>query len=239
MSLIRQIVGCGACVSLLLLDAACARRVADGGMSATIEPAPRRESVDFAADVLAAARAYSTWKRVSDRANWAPTDCRINPPTGVQVSASADDDTHGRKLYFLFAADAEAYERISFAADEPSRRSPVGQVLVKQSWKPAATEAPQPDPSADSFHRAIPAEYVERDGQWFKTGEPMGLFVMRKYAADTPGTDNGWVYATVSADGAQVLEVGRIASCMRCHETAANDRLYGQPRGRDRAVATP
>jgi hypothetical protein len=43
----------------------------------------------------------------------------------------------------------------------------------------------------------------------------------------TPDTDEGWIYATVSAAG-QVTAAGRVASCMGCHETSAtHERLFG------------
>ena len=42
----------------------------------------------------------------------------------------------------------------------------------------------------------------------------------------TPGTDDGWVYGTVSADGKTVTSAGRVDSCMRCHETR-KDRVFG------------
>ena len=44
---------------------------------------------------------------------------------------------------------------------------------------------------------------------------------------DTPGTDEGWVYGTVTADGKTVTSAGRVASCMKCHVQAKNDRLFG------------
>jgi hypothetical protein len=43
----------------------------------------------------------------------------------------------------------------------------------------------------------------------------------------TPGTDNGWVYGTVTADGKQVTSAGRVKSCMACHQRAPNDRVFG------------
>jgi hypothetical protein len=52
---------------------------------------------------------------------------------------------------------------------------------------------------------------------------------MFKAAEATPDTDDGWVYATVTADG-QVTAAGRVASCMSCHDTAAtHERLFGVP----------
>ena len=53
---------------------------------------------------------------------------------------------------------------------------------------------------------------------------------MVKLDPSTPDTDAGWVYGTVSADGKQVNASGRIASCMKCHQQAKHDRLFGLPK---------
>jgi hypothetical protein len=37
------------------------------------------------------------------------------------------------------------------------------------------------------------------------------------------------VLALVSADGKRVLSAGRIESCMKCHQDAPNDRVFGRP----------
>ena len=49
---------------------------------------------------------------------------------------------------------------------------------------------------------------------------------MMKLDPKTPGADDGWVYGTVSADGKTVTSAGRVASCMKCHETRPT-RLFG------------
>jgi hypothetical protein len=45
----------------------------------------------------------------------------------------------------------------------------------------------------------------------------------------TPGTDLGWVYGTLDADGARVTSSGRVQSCMGCHTQAPSERLFGIP----------
>jgi hypothetical protein len=50
---------------------------------------------------------------------------------------------------------------------------------------------------------------------------------MYKLDAKTPGTDEGWVYGTVTPDGKDVTCAGRVASCMGCHADAPHDRLFG------------
>src|SRR5213079_2524108 len=116
---------------------------------------------------------------VSDKADWAPTLCRVPPAAGAQKSRSDDGDTHGRKLYFLFAKDAPTYLGLPWlenAAEvrEATARKLVGQVVVKQSWLPF--EVP-----ADSVPRLAPKNPGDRvmhedyalDGQRaFRTGAP-------------------------------------------------------------------
>lgn len=77
---------------------------------------------------------------------------------------------------------------------------PVGQVLVKESWVPQS-DAP---------------EVPTRRGP---------LFVMWKTGGS--GTDDGWIYATLSPEGTEVTASGKLASCMECHESAKRDRLFG------------
>jgi hypothetical protein len=51
---------------------------------------------------------------------------------------------------------------------------------------------------------------------------------MRKVgAADMPGTDAGWIYATITPDGKTLTSAGRVQQCMDCHEAAPHDRLFG------------
>lgn len=53
---------------------------------------------------------------------------------------------------------------------------------------------------------------------------------MMKLDPKTPGTDDGWVYATLAADGRTVTAAGRIESCMKCHRETKTDRLFGMPK---------
>jgi hypothetical protein len=156
----------------------------------------------------------------------------VPTPDGVQWSASSDDETHGRKLYFLFAYKPETYPGYALAPGtapqaEPPARPPaelwsgVQQALVKQSWAPV--EAALLKPGEDQ------SRLVAHDGKQYTTGEQKELFVMYKAEPDAPGTDNGWVYATMSADGTKVLTAGRIESCMECHTKAKTDRQFGLP----------
>jgi hypothetical protein len=195
----------------------------------------------FEAEVLAAVKDYKTWDRVSDRARWAPIDCMMRPPGGAVMSDSEDGTTHGRKLYFLFAKDGEAYEWLGWSPAASGRASsPVGQVLVKESWTAKEIpkdEVPELPSTGRGLERVHPLEYAVTDDKAFMTGEKFGLFVMMKLDPKTPGTDEGWVYATTSPDGTEVVESGLIESCMNCHQTGTKDRLFGLPRAREETAA--
>jgi hypothetical protein len=77
----------------------------------------------------------------------------------------------------------------------------------------------------DETDRFLP--YARQDGRLYHAAQKAGLFVMYKLDPGTPGTDEGWVYGTVSADGREVLSAGRVGPCMACHWDAPHDRLFG------------
>ncbi len=76
--------------------------------------------------------------------------------------------------------------------------------------------------TADGMH-----ETASRGGTTYEPGPITSLFVMTKYDAATPGTDQGWVYATLDAKGREVTGIRVIASCVKCHREAKHDRLFG------------
>jgi hypothetical protein len=150
--------------------------------------------------LVEAAGKYAAYGRVDDRARWAPAACAAPVEEPPRLSASRDAETHGRKLYYLFARNREAY-RIFRELPQP-----VGQVLVKESWHPADA-SPTKNP---------------------KTGEKGPLFLMLK--TGEPDSDEGWIYATATPDGKSITASGKIASCMECHQSErAKDRLFGHP----------
>jgi hypothetical protein len=166
--------------------------------------------------VLAVAAEYQGWGRVDEQLRAAPTACAapMQPPR-ARMSASDDGGTHGQKLYSVWAK-----ERAQYAHD----RAPVGQVVVKESWLPELVTDLASIPSSldTTFH-----PYARVDGKTYKAGEPAGLFVMMKVGAEaTPGTDQGWIYGTISPDGA-LTSAGLVDTCMGCHESAPHDRLFG------------
>ena len=143
------------------------------------------------------ARSYASYRRVDETRRWAPTDCEPPAPKPLKVSASRDPETHGRKLYYLFAKDREAYR---IARD---RAQPVGQVIVKESWVPAA---------ASTWQKPV-------------AGDKGPLFIMMK--TGDADSDEGWIYATATPDGTTITALGKLASCMECHQAAKHDRLFG------------
>lgn len=210
-------------VSLASFTAACSSDAAPAAIEARAKVAldsrsPTREPDELATTLRSIAAEYASWHRVDEWNHWAPELCWIKPSVG-RISASDDADTHGRKLYYLYAKDRAAY----VAAREADQ--PIGQVVVKESWKPVEIGANE---TVDEFSRTVDGHSIaERDGKRWKPGAKTGLFVMIKRAADAPGTDAGWIYATTSSDGSVVHESGRVASCMSCHDEGTRDRLFG------------
>jgi hypothetical protein len=146
--------------------------------------------------VVRAGGEYRSYSQVYTGPKVAPTLCD-SPMPKPNLSTSRDPETHGRKLYYLFAKDHGAYLRSKDGVQ------PVGQVIVKEAWFPR--------PGADAKSRA--------------TGEKGPLFLMVK--TGEPNSDEGWIYATTSPDGKTVTSSGKLASCMECHQKAKDDRLFG------------
>lgn len=208
----------------------------------------------FEQKLLEIAKDYQQWGRVDDEARWAPYLCRLPKPAKAKFSESDDEASHGQKLYSLFAKDREAYvaltgdasNRDQATADSASdsrsdppeaaaKASPLGQVVVKESWTAKPVAKPKLDafgnpPTLDRDEQDRFSPYAERDGKWFKCDEKSALFIMFRVDPKTPGADEGWVYGTVSADGKKVTSVGLVKSCMKCHTEAPHGRLFGLDR---------
>lgn len=189
---------------------------------------PARAAGPFDARLREIARTYKSELHASPvdghMPRWAPLLCRLPIPgtdylpASARVSASKDEATHGQKLYYLFAKDQLAY--LNLTADKPM---PPGQFIVKESWLPEEI-------TNDSQVRSLANQHiVEKDGKRFRTGKLAGLYIMLKLAPETPDTDQGWVYGTVTADGKTVTAAGKVESCMSCHVKTAKDRLFGLP----------
>ena len=157
---------------------------------------------------------------VSEQVSVAFADCAApsiikresKPSPKLMISQSSDQDTHGKKLYYLYVKYKEKYLQISdpmakLSRDSRVETSPVGQVLIKDSF----------------FHNKSAKDSV------LEPGKRYAYFVMTKLKPETPETDKGWIYATVEPDGKTISAVGKIESCMNCHKEANHDRLFGIP----------
>jgi len=202
----------------------------------------------FNEQLLEIAKNYKRLGHVDFEARFAPGLCRAPTPgmdytpAKARLSASKDADTHGRKLYFLFAKDRQGYLELGQEkSDKPAARQVKGlqftgpkylpeklqalpQFVVKQSWTAVEVDKDRREP-VRQMQYADP--YASRDGKLYKTGEQRDLYIMVKLDPKTPATDNGWVYGTVTADGKKVTSAGRVESCMGCHKSAPHDRLFG------------
>jgi hypothetical protein len=172
--------------------------------------------------LVESAEAYIRFPMVNSVAEVAPTFCAApsEPEARPKMSQSDDDDSHGKKLYYLFAKDITHY----LAPDD--KDAPVGQVLVKESW---TSKESNPDArnlrNHASGNRINPR--VDVGGKVLEIGKRKDLFVMMKLDPKTADTDQGWVYGVVNADTKAVSAAGKVASCMACHESAEHDRLFG------------
>jgi hypothetical protein len=205
------------------------------------EPGPRSDAeIDprFEATLLSVAREYRDWKAVDDEMRFAPHLCRIPMPAALHWSDSDDTTTHGSKLYLLYAKDPVAYgwpptfEGIGVghdpAPEQPSATAEIRQAIVKESFAALAHDDEGRPPAGVETHPFSRSRPASRDGKLFSAGEPLALYVMVKLPPNTPGTDEGWVYGTLTSDGATVISAGRVQSCMGCHEAAPHDRLFGR-----------
>jgi len=182
----------------------------------------------FGSRLLEIAAEYKHYSRVDQTMRWSPTLCEAPPKLPEKLgalSASDSKETHGRKLYFLYARKpwnyrADISDRLR-KNKESEVRAPLGQVLVKEAWNPVKV-----DPTKGSKLDKTRA-YATQGKNTYYAGDKKGLFVMFKTKPGTPGTDQGWVYGTVSADGKQVTSVGLVKNCMQCHQDAPYDRQIG------------
>jgi len=174
------------------------------------------------------AKTYKSYKPVDFDAKFAPFLCRVPipfkdyQPSEARFSASKDGETHGQKMYFLFAKQKDAYVKLAVQTNL------VGQIIIKESWIPEeAKEEDYKQYVAKHTDRSGPIPFARRGAKLYRTAKQAELFVMFKLDPQTPNTDNGWVYGTVTPDGKTVTSAGRVESCMSCHKDAKHDRLFG------------
>ena len=198
------------------------------GVAASAQEEKVENDARFHPLLSSVAKSYEKYAKVGDTPRVAPGLCAGPPPPGVLLSSSKDGSTHGQKLYFLFALDPELYRIKGKGLRATAPLAPVygekgaEQALVKQSWTcvPADKEK-----DAD----LSPLLVLRKGDQLFKTGEKKDLFIMVKLDTITEGTDHGWVYGTVTPDGKTVTSSGKVRSCIECHKTAGDCRLFGLP----------
>lgn len=174
--------------------------------------------------LLSIAGEYTRYERVDEEIRWGVMGCARPiqpPPNGLRRSASTDEATHGRKVYYVFTKSRLDYFKTLGETGHPSP-SPIGQAIVKESWTAEAA-----DPAKGSGNPAGDPSLVMSDGRYFRAGKKSDLFIMTKVDPSTPGADGGWIYGTVSADGKTVIAQGQIAACAGCHQSAPRDRLFG------------
>lgn len=201
--------------------------------------------------LLEIAAAYRRYGRVDDETRWAPFLCRMPMPSLARFSKSDDDETHGQKLYYLFARDRQAYIDVQESHNKP------GQVIVKESWHPVESERvyspgdwedwikiaseinDERESNRDSDSSAprntisemelVGSRYplAERDGKVYRTEKLAGLYIMFRNDSREIESDDGWIYGTVSADGKRVTSSGLVQSCIACHQEAPHGRLFG------------
>jgi hypothetical protein len=208
-----------------------------------LPPKPTEPEPPFHQDLLKIAANFQVWGRVDDEARWAPFYCRAPLPGRVAFSSSADEQTHGQKLYSLFARHRQDYVALT-----KGKKVAAGQVIVKQSWVPEEITDPKQMPSREidstkeirtTYPKVDPGEnqidhetdsfypYVWKGDKVFKATKQGDLFIMMKVDPQTPNTDEGWVYGTVTPDGKKVTSAGKVESCMKCHQEAKCERLFG------------
>ncbi len=185
-----------------------------------------------------AAQEYLAWNRVDDqRPHWAPFDCSLPSSGKGRISEAEGSKNHAQKLYYLYASNRAQYLRVGWEKAKEINQ-PIGQILVKDSFKPEKSKAPDIDPAKGPYEEFLKGhkkskhttpwwQYARQGEDYYKPGERYGLFMMLKFDPEMPGTDQGWLYATLSADGTEVTSSGRVESCMGCHEEAEQDRVFG------------
>ncbi|MFL5242498.1 MAG: cytochrome P460 family protein [Gemmataceae bacterium] len=211
--------------------------------AAQARPAP---PAPFDERLLEIAKNYLKYGRVDDEMRVAPAACAApaNLKPGIaRFSKSDDAQTHGNKLYSVFAANKWIYQ-----AAKDQKEQPIGQVVVKQSWVadevkdekdkerkvivtrvklPPKDTTPKELASGERIDHFLP--YAEKNGKVYRASKQAELFIMFKVDPKTKDTDNGWVYGTVTADGKKVTSAGQVQSCMKCHQDAPHDKLFGLP----------
>lgn len=215
-----------AAVAAAALFAGCSGLSTDLQGEQGVPPSSMENNPAFHARLRELAGTYEGFARVDDELHWAPYLCRQPMPSSPRRSLSPDLDTHGRKLYYVFAKD-----RAGYLQRDGKPPAPVGQVVVKEAWQVEEVPPDTPYSTTES-----PVRYLKQDGHLYHARQKAGLFIMYRLDPSTPETDQGWVYGTVTpgtpgTPGAvgEVTSAGRVQTCMGCHTKAPYERLFGIP----------
>lgn len=130
----------------------------------------------------------------------------------------ATHSPHGDKLYKLFVKYINPYQ------DTMVKNQPLGQVLVKETWKVKEV-------NKDSAQLAgLSIKQSKNDGKWYTPTTVSELFIMYKEKTNNTN-DQGWVYGIVNLEkpekNAAVLSSGKISTCISCHQETKYDRMFG------------
>lgn len=191
-----------------------------------------RATTPFDDHMLEVAKRYESYRLLVPNLNIVATDCRPIgfADTSLYFSKSTDSQTHGKKMYVVFAKDVPdgVYSYVP-----KGNAAPLGQAIVKEAW--TAEEVVDDNkalwtmPSVRRKGNPTFVPYLRKDGKLYHAAEKSALFIMFKLDPQTPDTDEGWVYGTVTPDGKMVTSAGKVESCMKCHQKAPHDRLFGLP----------
>ena len=168
------------------------------GCRPTAEPAPPEPGRDFEDDLRHVSTVYKAWGPFDGFLRTAVVYCAAPGKGPVRYSQSTDSETHGNKLYYVYAKLRDSY------SPDPKGKTQIGQVLVKETWLPEETKQVEKSNAGKALKIHTP-------------GKPAGLFIMMKLDPKTPDTDEGWVYGTVSVEGTvtssgKVVRTGMLAS---------------------------
>jgi hypothetical protein len=173
----------------------------------------------FVDTIYAATDLYSFWGKLDEGARAAPIPCSAGAmgrtdPGPVRMSAAADGP-HVKKLYYLYPSAHDVYAQDGSV--------PVGFTIVKEAY--AALPITGKEMAERNHGFADDPTTITVDGKHYAMGDRTELFAMMKVDA-TEGTDRHWIYAILDTDRT-VRAVGRIERCMKCHEDATHERLFG------------
>mgnify|MGYP007059384568 FL=1 len=193
--------------------------------------------------VLTVGRTYRKYSRVDEQKKW---ERKSSQQFGGIVShaswtRSEDESTHGgQKLNYAFARVVDAYSLAGVNDDDVPERlravtqSQNGQAIVLSSWiAREVTEAPQgsnPEIGNHMFGQYFQEETADTypiasDGdKFYYAAEKVGLFMMLRAdennAHEMEHAMNGWIFATTTPDGDEIIGLGKIESCVQCHQDA-------------------